>query len=636
MKNLSTFLSLQIIAIVLVTNISQAQVHFSVNPTLDTARISPLIYGSNGFTDDPTANISIRRLGGNRLTGYNWETNASHAGVDYLNQNDDFMTWANGITGKAADSAGIVVRRFHEKSISTGAQSLITIQAAGYVAADKSGDSVTLNESAPSLRFHPIEFNKPTPLSLIPDKNDNTVYMDEQVNYYKSLFGSAADSGIRAYAIDNEPGLWHYSHPRIRKEEIPISDILKRTVDLATSIKRVDESALVVGGTCYGFGEFIDFQDAPDKNTALLGYDSYISAFLDHTKKASDANGKQLVDVLDLHWYPEATGKTNDGTDGRVCQSNFADNTDDGIVQARIQAPRSLWDSTYKEKSWITQYIEINKPYISLIPKMMKRIQQYNPAMKLGICETDYGGSSHISGGLAIADVLGIYGKYGVFMSMYWGDIKEFTAGGYKLFRNFDGQNGRFPDVRCFSHTEDAENTSIYSAIDPATNNLHLILLNKNLKQTTSAEVQITDTRDFTIDAIYSLEMQQAAILKKDKNTATITGKTLTMNLPMLSATHVVLKPKPANSTDETNNRITFEMYPNPATDYATFNYALSDSENATIEIFDLFGREMMKQSLTTSAGNILIKLGAIPAGIYQVQLHSHGNRQVGRLVVVR
>jgi len=54
--------------------------------------VSPFVYGHNhpqwekfGWT--PT----ISRAGGNRLTAYNWETNASNAGSDWQHQNDNLM-----------------------------------------------------------------------------------------------------------------------------------------------------------------------------------------------------------------------------------------------------------------------------------------------------------------------------------------------------------------------------------------------------------------------------------------------------------------------------------------------------------------------------------------------------------------
>ena len=50
-------------------------------------RLAPLV------EFDPSLNLTIYRLGGNRLTAANWENNLSHAGSDYRYQNDT-VVWA--------------------------------------------------------------------------------------------------------------------------------------------------------------------------------------------------------------------------------------------------------------------------------------------------------------------------------------------------------------------------------------------------------------------------------------------------------------------------------------------------------------------------------------------------------------
>lgn len=68
----------------------------TVNTTLDTHAISPYIYGSNqNFSG--TENLSAMRQGGNRLTGYNWENNASNAGKDWYNSSDNLIPASMGI-----------------------------------------------------------------------------------------------------------------------------------------------------------------------------------------------------------------------------------------------------------------------------------------------------------------------------------------------------------------------------------------------------------------------------------------------------------------------------------------------------------------------------------------------------------
>ena len=68
-------------------------------------------------------------------------------------------------------------------------------------------------------------------------------------------------------------------------------------------------------------------------------------------KAAEDSAGHRLVDYLDLHWYPEAKG----GGARIVFDTAPTDAAKLAAYQeARMQAPRSLWDPAYKESSWIT------------------------------------------------------------------------------------------------------------------------------------------------------------------------------------------------------------------------------------------------------------------------------------------
>ncbi len=89
----------------------------------------------------------------------------------------------------------------------------------------------------------------------------------------------------------------------------------------------------------------------------------FLSFYLQGMAQAGATAQKRLLDVLDLHWYPEATG------DGIRITS---DGDSPGLESARIQASRSLWDPTYVENSWITQSLGGNA--INLIPGVFSRI----------------------------------------------------------------------------------------------------------------------------------------------------------------------------------------------------------------------------------------------------------------------
>ena len=68
-----------------------ADVRFEISSLERRHPISPWIYGSNQVEPSAAHGESMGRLGGNRWTAYNWETNASNAGSDYLYQNDTYL-----------------------------------------------------------------------------------------------------------------------------------------------------------------------------------------------------------------------------------------------------------------------------------------------------------------------------------------------------------------------------------------------------------------------------------------------------------------------------------------------------------------------------------------------------------------
>jgi len=68
-----------------------AEVTVTINTLQERKPISPYIYGVN--QDMAGVNPTVRRMGGNRMTGYNWENNYSNAGSDWYHSSDDFIPW---------------------------------------------------------------------------------------------------------------------------------------------------------------------------------------------------------------------------------------------------------------------------------------------------------------------------------------------------------------------------------------------------------------------------------------------------------------------------------------------------------------------------------------------------------------
>jgi hypothetical protein len=223
----------------------------------------------------------------------------------------------------------------------------------------------------------------------------------------------------------------------------------------------------IVGFVSYGYNGFTSLQSAPDG----AGRD-FTDYFLDGMRDASTTQGTRLLDALDLHWYPEATG-------GGV--RVFGEDNSPAVAAARMQSPRSLWDPTYVETSWITA--SNGQQALRLIPAMKEKIAAHYPGTELAFTEYYYGGGSHISGGIAQADVLGLFGREGVHSAALWpmngNDVPYITAG-FAMFRSFDGAGGSFGDTSVQATNSDAANTSVYASIDSTNaNRVVLVVINK-------------------------------------------------------------------------------------------------------------------------------------------------------------
>jgi len=171
-------------------------------------------------------------------------------------------------------------------------------------------------------------------------------------------------------------------------------------------------------------------------------------------KSAEQAAGKRLLDV---HGYPEAEGDGHRIVD---------DGGTAGEVAAREQAPRSLWDPTYTETSWITRW-STNGP-VRLIPRLMDRIGSHYPGTRLSISEYNYGAGGHISGAIAQADVLGVFGREGVFAASVWltSQTNTFLFDAFAMYRNYDGRGGAFGDTSIRATTSSVDSRTAYGSVD--------------------------------------------------------------------------------------------------------------------------------------------------------------------------
>jgi mannan endo-1,4-beta-mannosidase len=507
-------------------------VAYNINTNVNQTPISKYVYGSNwGSGTDYT----IRRSGGNRLTAYNWENNYSNAGADWYFFNDDYMS-SSTIPGKA-------ITDFHDQALSQGQASIVTLQMAGYVAADKLREVNLITEAAPSPRFKKVVFAKGAAFCSPPGSpvtTDANVYMDEFVNFLVNKYGHAGEpNGVKFYCLDNEPDIWSNgnrggTHPEVHPAQAGCAEYKDKSVAVSLAVKNVDPNAQMLGPVSYGFGGYLTFQSAPDWAPPLsTGYAWFLDYYLDKMEANSVVAGKRLLDALDVHWYPEASDVNN------VRITNFMNYR--ANWEARMQAPRSLWDSGYSENSWIHTW---NHSWLPILPPLKNSINTYYPDTNLAITEYAYGGEDHYSGGIATTDVLGIFGKYGVYVATYWGG-GSYVDAAIKMYRNYDGNHSTFGDMNVFASMSNKVESSIYASVfDGYTCELHMIVINKNIDNDINGTFTITSPQTFTSGRVWHFDNSSSTI---SETTAinSITGNSFTYTVPKTTVCHIVLQAPP-------------------------------------------------------------------------------------------
>ena len=459
-------------------------VRFTVDTAAQAHPISRYVYGKNfnGRTWAQEPNLTMNRLGGNRWSAYNWENNASNAGSDFNYQSDSYLGGSN--------TPGEAVRMNVEAAHNAGGSILVTVPMLGWVAADKLQTSV-VNQPIAS-RFLPTRPAKGSAFVYPPNLTDAVVSQDEFVSWLESTFPTAHQDPTREvfYSLDNEPDLWSETHSSIHPRAVRYDELLGKSIATAAAVKNVAPAGKVIGFVSYGYAGFTTLQNAPD----AAGRD-FTDFFLDGMREAETTHGKRLMDVLDLHWYPEARG-------GNV--RVFGEDNSAAVAAARVQAPRSLWDPSFVETSWITG--ANGGQSLRLLPAMKEKIAAHYPGTELAVTEYYYGGGNHISGGIAQADVLGIFGREGIQSAALWPMTTDlsFITGGFAMYRSYDGAGGSFGDVSVQATNSDAANTSVYASVDSATNKVVLVVINKATTER-AAELTVSHGAAFTRARTYQL-----------------------------------------------------------------------------------------------------------------------------------
>jgi hypothetical protein len=535
-------------------------------PTHD---ISPYILGINFGPASAVKDlgVTVRRWGGNRTTKYNWKPDVDSAGVDWFFLNDyskpagtpeekkkyyEFIKET--LAGGSQVNFCIPISEWIAKPNPDEKQRYCSFPTSQYPEQEKTDGQGCGNGKKPNGET--IWDNDPN-LSMV--KNSPELQR-EFVQTVVKLFGPAAKRGVKFYSMDNEPGLWMHTHRDTVPRGISAEKLGDLNLQYAKAVKAADPTAKVIGFGAWGMLELAGSNEdylppgadghkrqkenvkESDKwrEKKRHGGDSQLIYLLKRFKQAEAEQGKRLIDVVDIHWYPELYGKNSKGEKHRVMDDVPYDKV---FAPLQWQSLREWYDSNFKPTAELESWAAGDNasflwgPYHPVIPALKKLLDTYYPGTKLAINEYDNGSPEQYQGALLRAAALGIFLQEDLYMAQNWHqtDHKKFVYWAQKLYGNYDGKGSRVAGKFVPSQSSSPDLLS-YAATDRG--KWTIVLINKNPAQRIEATIELPGGagayRTYTLSETLGLRLLESQ--------GKAQGKRLSLLIPPYAALLVTTK----------------------------------------------------------------------------------------------
>ncbi len=546
----------------------------TVDTTLDRRAIDTRIYGVNFADAADLARVPypMNRWGGNTTSRYNWRFDVDNRASDYY-----FQRIVSGTGTNLPNNTGS--NRFLDLTRAASSIPLLTVPTIQYVAndvrtkfwsfsvakygpqtgneCDVPGSGAYCSTDSGNGRCNPavnttgfctgprIGSDPVTHRSIVNDpldvnKPNTTQDVGDWVTHLVGRYGTAANGGIRYYALDNEPGLWSSTHRDVHPNPSNYDEIWTRNRDFAVAIKQRDPGAETFGPVPWGWCEFFtseadlsasglcgpgDFNH-PDREAH--GNQPFLEWYLDQVCAYHQQTGVRVIDWFDIHYYPQSTGVVDfNGVEGGAA------------VQAlRLRSLKELYHPSYSAENYIGMPVR-------LIPRMKQLIADSCPALanlKLALTEYQWGPDGSATGALAQGEALAIFGREGLDAAMRWviPAANSAVEQAYRMYLNYNGAGAQVTGDSVRATSSNIDEIGAYAIDSPQRT---FVLLFNKATGTRTANLSLAQARL----GAYTLYRYQNAGAIAAAGSGSISGTALTLDLPARSATLVVLPP---TSTD--------------------------------------------------------------------------------------
>ena len=478
-----------LVGAVSLSSLGQApQLNDPANVTVDAAAnrhaIDPRIYGVawGSAADVADLGATLNRWGGNAVSRHNWENSTTNRAKDWFFENipDELTGPGDGSNGQSADE-------FIARTFAGGAQAIMTIPLMGLLPFDnqiRCGFSVAKYgpQQAVDIQYHPdcgngrpagggpydrmLYVNDPADTSAVYPAS----HQGDWVEHIVDTWGAANAGGVRYYSLDNEPSLWSFDHWDVHPGGSTYDEVWGKMAEYGTLIKQKDPGALITGIEEWGWSAYfmsgIDQENGDNADREAHGDEPYVEWLLQQARSHEATQGQRILDVAALHFYPQ--------------NGEFSDDTSFAMQGYRNRSTRALWDPNYVDESWIGG-TGIDDGKVKLIPRLRDWVNTNYPGTIIGVTEYNWGAETHINGGTAQADILGIFGREGLDVGVRWGSPQtgSHAYNAFKMYRNYDGAGSRFGDLSISATGSDPDKVAVFAALRSSDRALTIMIVAK-------------------------------------------------------------------------------------------------------------------------------------------------------------
>jgi hypothetical protein len=613
-----------------ITIASAQDITITVNANQNKQAVSPYIYGANNWFDKSAqfykdAGLQMARMnGGNNATKYNWRKKLS-----------SHPDWYNNVYTNDWDKFANAISANHP-----GMQGMFAFQLLGKVASNNQNNfnDWGYNQSKYWEGVHQNLAGGGTPnesgvnSGKAAADGDIDLYTEEWpadstvgiLNHWFSKSGLGLNKNQFLYwNMDNEVDVWDGTHDDVMSDGLlPANEFMDNYIEVAKKARVLFPEIKICGPVVTSEWQWFKWSGG---GTTINGkYYCWLEYFIKRCADEEKASGVRVLDVVDLHNYPYAP------TDADALQ-NHRIYYDKNYVYPGANGIKTInngWDNS-QNKEYIFQRINdwLDKHYGT------------NHGIKLGLSEWSPGPSEPNLASVIYASHLGTFANNGVEYFTPW----SWMTGMWETLHLFS-RNAKKYSV---SSTSSLENTvSGYTTVNEKSDSTTILLVNRDVNASHKVTVNLNglSVTNGNYKTLQLSSLPASETFKSHTNNAlkensvAVASNSLTITLPALSTTAVLLQSTPTTGVNEWRNKYTeMKLFPNPVENELYISTGATVAEPTQIIVFDQQGRRI-KVIDTNFDGHSAIKvdLSSIQQGYYFLSVKSDHYNSVKSFVVKR